>query len=152
MIVLNRQVNPVYSLESQIIEVSECILLISYGNLKVGGGPTVNLGLKMLSENNPPMLVAWTVWFYASIKWEYGHSSETHAVFVGLKWWWLAFGLKERAGFVVQKEQSSIYHKGSKTRQETESVFNEKTKKNKAKLFKFFNHSWEFGGLFTRKS
>lgn len=37
MFVLNQQVNLVYNLESQIIEVSECILFISYGNLKVGG-------------------------------------------------------------------------------------------------------------------
>ena len=37
MFVLNQQVNLVYNLESQIIEVSECILLISYGNLEVEG-------------------------------------------------------------------------------------------------------------------
>jgi len=86
MFVLNEQVNPVYSLESQNIEVSECILIISYGNLKVGrtaweGCPnnavlnqhfiyihikvcckrTVKLGLKMLFENNRPLLVAWTL-------------------------------------------------------------------------------------------
>lgn len=52
---------------------------------------------------------------------------------------------------MVQREQNNIYLKGSKIRQETEPIFNEKTKKNKAKAFKFLNHSWEFGAL-TPKS
>lgn len=38
MLALKQQVNPVCNLELQITEVSECILLILYGNLKLGGG------------------------------------------------------------------------------------------------------------------
>lgn len=38
MLALKQQVNPVCNLELQITEVSEGILLILYGNLKLGGG------------------------------------------------------------------------------------------------------------------
>lgn len=173
MFVLNQEANLMYNLGSQTIEVSECTLWISYGNLEVRrtaweGWPNTAVlkklwytfkskfavreqwsGVSKCLWKVSPFLVAWTLWFYISIKW--GLVSEAQAAVLELKWWCSAFGLKEREDFLVQKEQHSIYLKGSKTRQETEPIFNEQTKKNKAKPFKFLNHSWEFGALLHRR-
>lgn len=79
-----------------------------------------------------------------------GLVSEAQAAVVGLKWWCSAFGLKEREGFVVQKEQNSIYLKGSKTRQETESSM-KRQKRTEPNPSNFWTIHGSLGAFYTEE-